>query len=153
MPILSRYVPNTLARNKQNASSVNQNALEQTATWLNRASNILANRPHESNPIEFQRQIDEVKKLICEVPIVQKSSTEVPGEKLNIDAEINSHPPSNVEDSEESKKGISAEDDPGSSSEKAPSFPTTCSSNIKEVEALVGFFNSVRRETDMQKKS
>jgi len=54
-------------------ASLTQNVLERTATWLDRASNVLSN-----SSTDFERQISEVKQLLHEGPIIQKTSAGIP---------------------------------------------------------------------------
>jgi len=149
-------------------SSLAQNVLERTATWLDRASNVLTN-----SSTDFEHQINEVKQLLHEGPNIQMTSAGIP-QLLAIER----NPLMKSNDSITSK----------SSMLKRPfsqvNFSNICETaatrqrlecgrclknftksyitnylasltkitNTKEVEKLVGFFNGVSRQQDAIQK-
>ena len=137
-----------------------QQSLERTATWLDRANSVLANRPYESNVLDFERQINEVKRLITEGPNIQKTSAGIPklleqndkpNEGKNIKNASDDVDLASINIHGESKENASECGSPPSK-KLCQSFSNEPSpkTGVEEVDALVGFLNSVRREADPQ---
>jgi len=145
------------------ANADTQHLLERTATWLDRANSILANRPYESNVVDFERQISEVKRLITEGPNIQKTSAGIP-KLLEHDVKPNEDKKTKLSsgDIDVSNMNIHGERKESTSDCRSPPSKKHCKSfsphqspaktGADGVEALVGFINSVRREAAPQKE-